>query len=526
MTKSPARQRNLPFLHRNWLTAVNFLQSATVGSKPDDAHSRSTDGHDDHYLRPAKRRRFASSPDSGIGQDVDSLLLPYGPGEIKRAIRIEVLKITHQDVSHVRSNGVLNGTIPPAIKDVTSVNARCKLTITTPSHTIGESRTLYCDSQMCTIKTFQNPVGSSPMARVYLSQPFHVPEEKIYVERDDDTVFDLADSYTVKVDLESAGDRNWPPLNLVNTISDEDFFMARSASRHWVLGAEIPKIFDRGRRSGLLRLRRGTEEDIRTGFILDIDVRGTTALPERHAWVGREKAPLSSVTIIDQNDEPLPLSNGHVNGQHISDHLANGISSLVEDDIEEVAEGELTPSRSLRIRGNKNYNLKVLSAQAHGKEVRKRARAADSKRAEADSILYHLPREATPFKEVLVDGLACCFCHASHRSLAQLRAHLDSHVKFRCDVNPGKTGGQIHVICTAIDSGPLLRPRIYQLGKPTKAFDLDKYVEGDDSWVKSRLGPHNDDGPVIAPKKAAHTRTVQPRAFQVSKPTPASGRLF
>ncbi|KUI59928.1 Polycomb protein suz12-B [Cytospora mali] len=512
MTQSPVRSRNLPFLHRNWLTAINFLQSATVGSKPDDAHSRSTDGHDD--LRPSKRRRFANSPDSGIGQDIDSILLPDGQGEMQRAIRIEVLKITHQDVSRVRSNGVLNGTIPPAIKDVTSVNARCKITITTSSHTVGESRTLYCDSQMCTIKTFQNPVGSSQMARVYLPQPFHVPEEKIYVERDDDTVFDLADSYTVTVDLESAGDRNWPPLNLLNTSSDEDIFTMRSASRHWVLGAEIPKIFDRGRRSGLIRLRKGTGQDIRTDFVLDIDVRGTTALPERHVWMGREKVPLPSVAVIDQHEESLLLSNGYVNGQHVNGHITNG--NLVEDDIEEVADGELTPSRSLRTRGTKNYNLKVLSAQAQGKEVRKRSRAADSKRAEADSILYHLPREAIPFREVLVDGLACCFCHASHRSLAQLRAHLDSHVKFKYDFGPvpGKTGAQIHVSCIAVDSGPLLRPRIYQLGKPTKTFDLDRYVDGDDSWVKSRLGPHNDDGPVIAPRKNTHTRMAQPRALQ------------
>ncbi|ROW06568.1 hypothetical protein VMCG_04437 [Cytospora schulzeri] len=518
MTQSPARPRSLPFLHRNWLTAVNFLQSATLGSKPDDAHSRSTDGNDDHYSRPAKRRRFASSPDSGIGQDIDSILLPDGQGEIQRAIRIEVLKITHQDVSRVRSNGVLNGTIPPAVKDVASVNARCKITITTPSHIVGESRTLYCDSQMCTIKTFQNPVGSSPMARVYLPQPFHVPEEKIYVERDDDTAFDLADSYTVTVDLESAGDRNWPPLNLVNTGPDEDIFNVRSAVRHWSLEAEIPKIFDRGRRSGLIKLRKGTGQDIRTDFVLDIDVRGTTALPEKHVWLEREKAPLSSISMVDQHEEPLPLSNGHLNGL-ANDQMANG-SNLLEDDIEEVAEGELTPSRSLRIRGNKNYNLKVLSAQAQGKEFRKRSRAVDSKRAEADSILYHLPREAVPFREVLVDGLACCFCHASHRSLAQLRAHLDSHVKFKCDVSfvPGKTGGQIHVFCVAVDSGPLLRPKIYQLGKPTKTFDIDRYVEGDDSWVKSRLGPHNDDGPVPVPRKATHTRTAQPRAFQKSGP--------
>ncbi|ROW12911.1 hypothetical protein VPNG_04740 [Cytospora leucostoma] len=517
MTKLPARSRNLPFLHRNWRTALDYLESATVG-RPDEVNARSTDGHDDHYLRPAKRRRFANSPDSGIGQDIDSILLPDGQGEIQRAIRIEVLKITHQDVSHVRSNGVLNGNIPPAIKDVASVNARCKLTITTSCHKVNERRMLYCDSQMCTIKTFQNPVGYSQMARVYLPQPFHVPEEKIYVERDDDAVFDLADSYTVTVDLESAGDRNWPPLNLVTTNTDEDVFKMRSATRHWTLGAEIPKIFDRGRRSGPLRLCKGTGQDIGTDFVLDIDVRGTTALPERHAWLGREKPSLSSVALMDQQEEILPLSNGQVDETHVDGHLTDMI--LIEDDIDEVAEGELTPSRSLRIRGTKNYNLKVLSAKAQGKEFRKRSRAVDPKRVEADSILYHLPREASPFKEVLVDGLACCFCHASHRTLAQLRAHLDSHVKYKCDVSlvPGKIGGRMHISCVAVDPGPFLRPKVYQLGKPTKALDLNRYIDGDDSWVKSRLGPLNDDGPVSVPKRGTHTKAFQPRTIQKNAP--------
>ncbi|KAJ0125501.1 hypothetical protein J7T55_006850 [Diaporthe amygdali] len=517
MTKSVARTRSLPFLHRNWIIAINYLQSATVGFKSDDTHSKITNGHDDHYVRPAKRRRFAeSSPDSGIGQDIDSLLLPDEPGEIQRAIRIEVLKIAHKDLAHTRPTAVLNGNIPPAIKDAASIRARCKITITTPGRTPGETRTLYCDSQICTIKTFQNQAGLSQMARVYLPQPFHIPEEKIYVERDDDTVFDLADQYSISLELESAGDSNWPPLNLVNASSDEDVFLARSISRHWTLGADIPKIIDGGRRSGFLRLCKGAGQGIQTDFVLDIDVRATTALPERPLWNSRERVSPYVAALTDQQDEPLPLTNGHINGTYINGNLMNGHSGLIEDDIEEDAEGELTPSRSLRIRGNKNYNLKDLSNRAQGRKSRNRLTKARS--ADADRILYHLPREAGPVKEVLVWGFACCFCHASHQSLAQLRAHLPSHSQYRFEVNlaSGKTGGPVDVSCIPISGGPLLRPTIYQLGKPTKAFDLDKYVEGDDSWVKSRLGPHNDDGPVVPTHKISQTRAGQVRPSQRS----------
>ncbi|KAI3398154.1 hypothetical protein diail_9776 [Diaporthe ilicicola] len=519
MTKSVARTRGLPFLHRNWIIAINYLQSAAVGFKSDDSHSKITNGHDDHYARPAKRRRFAeSSPDSGIGQDIDSVLLPDEPGEIQRAIRIEVLKIAHKDLTHGRQNSVLNGTIPPAIKDAASIRARCKITITTASRGPGEIRTLYCDSQICTIKTFQNPAGLSQMARVYLPQPFHIPEEKIYVERDDDTVFDLADQYSMSLEFESAGDRNWPPLNLVNASSGEDVFLAGSISRHWTLGTEIPKIIGGGRRSGYLMLHKGAGHAVRTDFVLDVDVRAATALPERPLWSNRERASPYSAALADQQDEPLPLTNGHVNGAHINGNPMNGHSSLVEDDMEEEAEGELTPSRSLRIRGNKNYNLKDLSNRAQGRKSRNRLAKADSRRADADRILYHLPREAGPVKEVLVLGFACCFCHASHQSLAQLRAHLPSHSQYRFEVSlaSGKMGGPVDVSCVAVNGGPLLRPTIYQLGKPTKTFDLDKYVEGDDSWVKSRLGPNNDDGPVVPIHKTSQTRTGQVRPSQRS----------
>lgn len=525
MTKSVARTRSLPFLHRNWILAINYLQSATVGFKSDDSHSKLTNGHDDHYARPAKRRRFAeSSPDSGIGQDIDSLLLPGEPGDIQRAIRIEVLKIAHKDLAHPRLNSALNGTIPSATKDAASVRARCKITITTAGRTPGEVRTLYCDSQICTIKSFQNPAGLSQMARVYLPQPFHIPEEKIYVERDDDRVFDLADQYSMFLELESAGDRNWPPLNLANASFNEDVFLAHSsASRHWTLAADIPKMIDGGRKSGFLRLYRGTGQGVGTDFVLDVDVRATTALPERPSWSSRERISPYSAALADQQDEPLPLTNGHVNGSHVNGNLANGNltnghPSLVEDDMEEEADGELTPSRSLRIRGTKNYNLKDLSNRAQGRKGRNRLAKAESRRAEADRILYHLPRESGPVKEVLVLGFACCFCHASHQSLAQLRAHLPSHSQYRFEVSlsSGKIGGPVDVSCVPVNGGPLLRPTIYQLGKPTKAFDLDKYVEGDDSWVKSRLGPHNDDGPVVPIHKASQIRAGQVRPSQVS----------
>lgn len=529
---SGPRQQRLPYLQRNWLTVVNYWQGTGVGlgGRLEDAGPRVTNGDDEHYQRPAKRRRFAEgSPDSGIGHEIDGFVLHEDPIEPQRSMRIESLTIMHKDEPRVRANGSLGHSVPRTSKDITTIKARCKITITTPSRTLGDSQVLFCDSQICTISTLQKTPGGFRMARVYLQQPFLVPEEKIFVERDDDSVFDLADSYSLKVELESAGDHNWPPLNLEDLVNENDMPMMVPASsafpilRHWTLRCEFTNILDPGRRSGSLRVRKGSGPSARTDFVTKIDLTWATALPDRHLTKGWQKGSVTPIVNLEQQEEPMPLTNGHVNGQQVNGRMLNGHANGVEEEVEDDAEGELTPSRSLRMRGpTKNYNLKLLSAQAQGREPRKRSRNADLKKSDTDRVIYHLPREATPIKEVVVDGFSCCVCHAPHQSLIQLRAHLISHAQysFEVNLNAGKSGSLIDISCVAENSGPFLRPKIYQLGKPTKAFDIEKYVEGDDSWATSRLGPNNDDGSVAIARKAHPTKVVASRIVQVSKQSP------
>lgn len=529
MASVPRQQQRLPYLQRNWLTVVNYWQgaSAGLGAKVDDAGSRITNGHDEHYQRPAKRRRFGgNSPDSGIGQEIDGFVLHEDPVEPQRSMRIEGLTLMHKDDSRARSNAVLGRNIPPASKDITTTKARCKITITTPSQTIGDAQVLFCDSQICTISTLQKSAGMSRMARVYLPQPFLVPEEKIFVERDDDTVFDLADSYALKVELESAGDLNWPPLSLADFVSEDDISLISptpAVLRHWTLKCDFQNILNPGRRSGSLRVRKGSVASARTDFLTKIDLTWATALPAKdHTRKRWEKDPLVSVVNLEQREESMPLTNGHVNGQNVRGRTPNGHAQVMEDEVEEEVEGELTPSRSLRMRGpTKSYNLKVLSAQAQGREPRK-ARNAEAKRPDTDRVVYHLPKEATPVREVVVDGFSCCICHAPHQSLIQLRAHLRSHTQYGFEVNnnAGKSGCVIDISCVDESFGPFLRPKIYQLGKPTKAFDIEKYVEGDDSWATSRLGPNNDDGSVAVVRKAQQLKVVAAKTPQVSKQFP------
>lgn len=527
---SVPRQQRLPYLQRNWLTVVNYWQGAGAGAKADDAGSRVTNGGDEHYHRPAKRRRFVEcSPDSGIGHEIDGFVLHEDPVEPQRSMRIDGLTITHKDESHSRSNGSLGRSVAQPSKDITTIKARCKITISTPGRKPGDLQVLFCDSQICTISTLQKSPGVSRMAKVYLPQPFLVPVEKIFIERDDDAVFDLADNYALKVELESAGDLNWPPLTLADLANEDEMPMAASTSgaysvlRHWTLRCEFSDILNPGRRSGSLRVRKGSGPSTRTDFGTKIDLNWATALPEKDMIKGWQKDSLTPAVDLEQQEEPMPLTNGHVNGQLINGRMPNGHVQVMEDEVEEDTEGQLTPSRSLRMRGpTKSYNLKVLSAKAQGREPRKRSKNADPKRPETDRVVYNLPKEATPVREVVVDGFSCCICHAPHQSLIQLRAHLLSHSQYSFDIDPSaaKSGCQIDISCVAENSGPFLRPKIYQLGKPTKAFDIEKYVDGDDSWATSRLGPNNDDGSAVVTRKAPQTKAIATRSIQVSKHSP------
>lgn len=533
---SPPRHQRLPYLQRNWLTVLNYWQNggSGLGFKVDDVRSGLTNGDDEHYQRPAKRRRFAErSPGSGIGHEIDGFVLHEDPIEPRRSMRIESLIITHKEEPRIRSNGsnvCLGRNIPRSSKDITTTKARCKITITTPGRTVGDTHVLFCDSQICTISTLQNAHGMSRMARVYLLQPFVIPEEKIFIERDDDAVFDLADCYALRIELESAGDLNWPPLSLVDLVPKDDISIispAPDSYRHWTLRCEFQNILDPGRRSGSLRVRRGSGPSSRTDFSTRIDLTWATALPEKGPSKKGSLARL--VNFEQQQEEAMPLTNGHINGQLENGHMPNGHVHVIEDEVDEDdhAEGELTPSRSLRMRGpTKSYNLKFLSAQAQGREPRKRSKTAEAKKPNTDRVTYHLPKEAAPIREVVVDGFSCCICHAPHQSFLQLRAHLVSHSQYSFEINSdaGKSGCLIDISCVVEEFGPLLHPKIYQLGKPTKAFDIEKYVEGDNSWVTSRLGPNNDDLTVAGSRKAPQPKVVAtPRVAQVSRHSPIPG---
>lgn len=511
MPQSQPRLQTLPYLHRNWRAGVDSLETY--------AKMQLINGEDDHYShsRLAKRPRYADSPDSGLGPDVDAFILHKDPVEAPNAMRIDVLKISHKDdESRAKQTTFLDANHAVIDKDIVT-RARCKITVT------AAAEVLYCDSQICTIRTLLNAAGVCRMARVYLPQPFLIPENKIFVQRPDDTTFDLADAYAVCVELQSTDGDNWPPLDLTNSKLEDNMPGAHTAPRHWSLAAEISNALNRSRSSGVLKLHQGLASVCRTNFVLNIDVRWTTSLPPKTTKTEQQHVYVSETANAGSFDDPAQLANGHSNGNQVNGHLPNGHLLLVEDDMEEDAEGELTPSRSLRARGSKNYNLKELSAKSTGRQPRKRPRITHLPNADSERVLYRLPRQFVTTRELIKGAFPCCVCHATHQSLAQLRAHLLGHALFIFEVipTPGKQGHQIEVSCAGNKSGVYSREEVYSLGQPTKAFDLDKYVEGDESWVEDRLGPNNkpdkqEEKEVI---DAVSRKTSQTKA---SRPVPVS----
>ncbi|KAK3903367.1 hypothetical protein C8A05DRAFT_14664 [Staphylotrichum tortipilum] len=534
MTTLSHRNRNLPFLHRNWLKATNHWNakmgnnvSSQQHQQQRDSGDRLTDGaaaHDGpnqvpgHAQRAAKRRR--------IDNDYDGFPLFDDYGATQRALRIEVLKITHKDAPRVK-NGILNGVIAPNIRDVVYVRARCKLTIC--GYKGGEAVVLHVDSQVCDIRVFKNPAGSSPMARFSSIRPFHIPEDKIFLERDDDAIFGLANSYSVLLELESAGDANWPPADLVH-VSDEDTFYNNRGlpSRQWVLTANIADIFsNRNRKSVRLRVKKQPLSDVATNFLLDMDVRWLMPISSQGRVREHTKDILASISVIDphappanNNTQPTAIisdTNGilrdfrdsHVNGDGDTTLIGHTNGSVV-DHAEDLAEGELTPGRARRARQDINYNVKQMWNNAVGRETRKRRKLGDEHgQADEHTITYLLPPE-----QVHTDKFACLLCGAENDRLSQLRAHYLSHPQydFHFEYRPKAGGHYVTVKPSATGHSSPLRPRVYQLGLPVKPLDLDKYVNGDDSWVTSRLGPDNGREVFIgetAPKAASHKLTAK-----------------
>jgi len=424
-------KRDFPFLHRAWKTAVGHLSPYApdgIFTTATGEHGATTNG-DDAGSRPAKRRRLSpDSSDRGL-QDLVGKILPDEPCDFEKALRIEVLKISPrgEPILTPDSSAKSANTSAPAQKDKesSSVRCRCKLIICRAPRP-EELRILHCDSQICTVKVLPDAVGSRRMARVYLSKPFHIPADKIYVLREDDDLFALEDSYFVLLEFESAGDPNWPPQDL---LAEDQRNEAKDSGRRWTFSAQTTYCFDKHRTTAPVKLRRkvGLESD--TGLDLDIDLRWSTNYAAPHARSRTVESPTELVVAANRALEPL--TSGQLNQSTEMAGVApagDGQEPPPDDDFDETGEA-ITPTRALRQKKKQIYNLKALSDKARGKGQKGRKQHAKAAEFgfEAGRVVWMLPQSG----QVTTADFGCIRCYATHDSQAQLMKHTEHHPEFK-----------------------------------------------------------------------------------------------
>jgi hypothetical protein len=398
----------------------------------------------DYNSRATKRRRIAEdSLDPGLFTSVGPLFSDPSQG-FTRALRFQVLRIGRDYLPDPGVNGLLRGNGSPVKKDVPIrvIQARCKLTIFKYIPRV-ENRPLYCDSQACEVKVFRDQDGVCRQGRIYLRQPFHVAAEKLYIMRDDSQGFMLADGYLIQTELESVGDPNWPPFDL---LPEQEYHRSSSAppqqSQQWVLSSTFSYTYSKGRLSTPVQLRKATGIELETDLTMETDLRWST--PANQAAQPVVDDVFQSPNAPHLNGALAPLKNEHVNGRAETstvDHLH------VDDEVaadDEDGDGEaVTPSRSLRMRDKQqNYNLKLLSDKARGKELKERkkrkdAKPRDTKAGDASQVTWILPTGG----RLVLENCYCAHCYVAHDNISQLKKHISEHTEFKFTIGFSSRGG-------------------------------------------------------------------------------------
>jgi len=507
MTVFESPRRTVPFLQRTFNFAIGnvSLPNDVKGSAKrkrslangDDEETRrqANGGHKDGP--PSKRKRVLkdASPEdpstvlAGI-PSIHDLLLPKAPTQVNRTLRIGILKMVHKDLERrVKPRVSLTSLDEPLqpLTDELTIRARCKITLLDNSPDCKHAPpVIYCKSEDCSVKTFKNPVGSSRMARIYLDQPFIVPEREVMVMKEDGT-FGLADNYRLDVEMYGLEPHHWPPLGIDPTHATSGH---SGIAQRWVLLCCVSDLFKKQRMSVDVYMHQYTREMMaRTSFIMDIDARWSSGIEGVMAKSCEENDVLPSITVgAEPSHDILPNGvHGHMNGSLVNGHsepLVNGDhGSLLNGStgaLSEEADGEITPNRSLRARPQKQplYNLKVLSDKAQGKEKRSRNRLGETGVAGTlpptgdGKVVYMIQSD-----EILVDSYRCIGCGVPHTTLDNLETHLETHHPERtCERRPGKgsKGTPQFRVYYGFEVFPRQKENFAQLGKPIKAYQQER----------------------------------------------------
>ncbi|PQE09844.1 zinc finger domain-containing PHD-finger protein [Rutstroemia sp. NJR-2017a BBW] len=527
-----------PFLQRNLDKA---LQHATMGfsfsslkssvQRPERVIMESSD-EEDEDPRPAKRRKI-------MDNNSKTRLAENTPGSTRVPTKVQSLKPSdfygssalaspapepdrkvegkcreQSRIDSIRLNGInhnlsaINGNALVGNGQVSPVKIKCTLAL---FHVLEDDSMMdiYRVVETGTIRKSPEHHGSG-FSRISLP-PFHIPAAVLFKGQDPELDTPSSGSqqtsdfgrYTVQLLIEPqvVGRKEWLPLTANNFPTNSDLGRKIAAGKFDLNGirqliCEFP-LFESEWRSNSTRISViYNKTNVSTSASLKVDVlwslpshlsktRKIVTKPEEETPWGPETISEPSSIAPASPDEQLPLPS--------------------EPD---------SPARGHRRRANvPTYNLKALSAKAQGKLPRAQRNRDTQFEPRGPSwdpdtlgVTYSFGRNDTPDysinKQHWVAGMTCPICCSDLKSVEKLQFHLTTnHTQLKFHLRPSNPPRiSFFVEVNRPPKGASTRmmhdqSRILQFGKATCLLNMEKYINGDQRWLKTRQGPQHEEWP-------------------------------
>ena len=428
-----------------------------------------------HELRSSRRDKTISS------------ITDAAKGRFQKALRLDFLGIFMEDDGAVSEDLDRMG-----LGGLVNIQCKCIAAIFFLSHDKDTRRrgsyTQVCDSiRMGLLKVREGPNGLS--RDLLLSEPFVFPSQDFFVNRrrkiptlrpEDDITVGLADAYRIHITIEPIGyQQYWPPFH----ISLSDDLQAGNISKALSDGRIIRN--DIQLTGTTLLFANPDSQDKNLNLKLDFK-DGRESIPYflkvRVSWA----VPSHLCTLLTPSKPELQY-------QPVVQPLASPSNRARKTFDAGTRTGDSRPQRH---RSNiPTYNLKHLSAQAQGKSPRKprsRSRPDDSEPpSEEISITYAFGSADSADngieQQYTILGLKCPFCCCNHRSLDELRFHLQSeHHNYTFSLRRSVPSRVTYFVQIIRNQSSMSSERTFQMIKPETLFELEAYLEDNKSWPKAR----------------------------------------
>ncbi|KAG0648161.1 Suppressor of zeste 12 [Hyphodiscus hymeniophilus] len=446
---------------------------------------------------------------------IDHEILPQTTTNFKQALRLDIESIVQQperdeSVSFMRGRRSL---------EVIEINCICSVSLfirrseVNPQSRVGpqDYEELFQKKISCILKTTINDEGKAVRKFINL-EPIVIPKVDFYTNRKKRNhqgqfvrSWGLAEEYKVSIKIEPVGlQKQWPPFDLSSlTNLDENSSnpitdLLESGNVHKTdleLRAMMKNLFDPALQSKSAPLKLSydsTRQNIPYGLKFKI----SWSLPSHLSdYIKSEVKPSPEKVAV------APIVTGTVPA-----------SPLARKGQEVAAPDSPADSRERRRRSNvTTYNLKHLSAVQQGKSprVRKsrdiRLRSVQESSEDSDSMVvtYTLGKadaaELLIKQQTIVPGLYCPVCGHTHKSFDDLRIHLHMiHTELKFSLrrsNPHRIEFFVDIPKRGMRGSPTSsaqQGRTFQLSPPRTLFNIDKFLNGDENWAKSRAGPQHN----------------------------------